>query len=68
MLCLFSIGHNSTIKHNSTYLSTYDLVKLCAQFGKEVSLSEYTDPEKVMATHSTVLEWIIPWSEEPSRL
>ena len=27
------------------------------------------DPlEKGMATHSSILAWIIPWTEEPSRL
>ena len=27
------------------------------------------DPlEKEMATHSTILTWIIPWTEEPGRL
>ena len=25
-------------------------------------------PEKAMATHSNILAWKIPWTEEPSRL
>ena len=25
-------------------------------------------PEKKMATHSSILAWKIPWTEEPSRL
>ena len=25
-------------------------------------------PEKEMATHSSILAWKIPWSEEPGRL
>ena len=25
-------------------------------------------PEKEMATHSSILAWEIPWTEEPSRL
>ena len=29
----------------------------------------WEDPlEKEMATHSTILAWEIPWTEEPSRL
>ena len=26
------------------------------------------DPEKAMATHSSILAWHIPWMEEPGRL
>ena len=30
---------------------------------------DWEDPlEKGMATHSSILAWIIPWTEEPSRL
>ena len=29
----------------------------------------WEDPlEKAMATHSSILAWIIPWTEEPGRL
>ena len=29
----------------------------------------WEDPlEKEMATHSTILDWDIPWSEEPGRM
>ena len=27
-----------------------------------------TDSEKAMATHSNILAWEIPWTEEPGRL
>jgi len=30
---------------------------------------DWEDPlEKGMATHSSILAWMIPWTEEPSRL
>ena len=32
-------------------------------------LEDFTYPlEKEMATHSSILAWKIPWTEEPSRL
>ena len=32
------------------------------------SLSQEDPLEKEMATHSNILAWMIPWSEEPGRL
>ena len=32
------------------------------------SLSQDEPPEKEMATHSNILAWRIPWTEEPGRL
>ena len=32
------------------------------------SLGWEDHPEKEMATHSSILAWKIPWSEEPDRL
>ena len=29
---------------------------------------KYTSLEKEMATHSSILAWKIPWTEEPGRL
>ena len=35
----------------------------------EVQSLDWEDPlEKGMATHSSILTWIIPWTEEPGRL
>ena len=31
-------------------------------------LGQEDPPEEVMATHSSVLAWRIPWTEEPARL
>ena len=33
-----------------------------------LSLSQEDPLEKKMATHSSILVWRIPWSEEPGRL
>ena len=33
-----------------------------------VSLSQEDSPEKEMATHSSILAWEIPWTEEPGGL
>ena len=32
------------------------------------SLSQEDPPEKGMATHSSILAWRIPWTEEPGQL
>ena len=32
------------------------------------SLGQEDPPEKEMATHSSILSWRIPWTEEPGRL
>ena len=32
------------------------------------SLGQKDPPEKGMATHSSILAWRIPWTEEPGRL
>ena len=35
----------------------------------QVQFPGWEDPrEKVMATHSSILAWEIPWTEEPGRL
>ena len=37
--------------------------------GDPVSILGWEDPlEKEMATHSSILAWKIPWTEEPGRL
>ena len=32
------------------------------------SLGQEDPPEKEMATHSSILAWIIPWTKQPGRL
>ena len=42
---------------------------LPANAGDASSILGFEDPvEKGMATHSRILAWSIPWTEEPSRL
>ena len=36
--------------------------------GRVLSLGQEDPLEKGMATHSSVLSWRIPWTEEPGRL
>jgi len=46
----------------------------CATMGKNRDLedlqvlNQVNDCEKEMATHSSILAWKIPWTEEPGRL
>ena len=35
---------------------------------KVQSLGQKDPPEKEMATHSSILAWEIPWTEEPGQL
>ena len=46
-----------TVKHLPTMRETW-----VRSLGQEVPL------EKEMATHSSILAWQIPWTEEPGRL
>ena len=64
------VGHNWTTSHVSIWAS------LVAQMVKNLPTIQETqvqflgqeDPlEKRMATHSNILAWKIPWTEEPSR-
>ena len=42
---------------------------LSAMLETQVGSLGWEDPlEKEMATHSSILAWTIPWTEEPSRL
>ena len=42
---------------------------LPAMQGTQVQSLDQEDPlEKGMATHSSILAWTIPWTEEPGRL
>ena len=39
--------------------------KECLQGGRLLSLGQEDLLEKIMATHSSILAWEIPWTEEP---
>ena len=41
----------------------------CRRYETRVQLLGWSDPlEKEMATHSSILAWKIPWTEEPGGL
>ena len=43
-------------------------VKMAMQETQVRSLGQEGPPEKEMAIHSSILDWKIPWSEEPGGL
>ena len=47
-------------------------LRICLPLGATgdtvLSLGGEDHPEKVMTTHSPILAWRIPWTEEPGRL
>ena len=52
-----------------TYVVAQTVKKLPAMQGTRVRSLGQEDPlEKEMATHCSILAWIIPWTEEPGRL
>ena len=68
-------AHDCNIKqiniiHNLSHLLLAQMVKkLLAMQETWVRSLGWKDPlEKEMATHSSILAWRIPWTEEPDRL
>ena len=54
---------------NFTLAIKYDKEFACQMHETQVqSLGGEDPPEKEMATHSSILAWEIPWTEEPGRL
>ena len=72
---LLLVDKNELIKCFEWFL-TYDRTSLVAQMVKRLPTMWETqvqslgqeDLEKEMATHSNILAWKIPWTEEPGRL
>ena len=69
--------HTHTHSHTYIHIHTYIWASLVAQMIKNLptkqetwvrSLSQEDPLEKGMATHSNILAWRIPWTEEPGRL
>ena len=51
--------------HNDKKMSVY----ICKKSDAAIwSLGQEDPLEKGMATHSSILAWIVPWTEEPGRL
>ena len=66
------IGSQARIKapkNNNFWVSLVaQMVKICLQCRNRVrSLSQEDPLEKRMATHSSILAWRIPWTEEPDK-
>ena len=56
-------------KHERTSLVAQTVMNLLAVWETQVpSLSQEDPLEKGMATHSSILDWEIPWTEEPGGL
>ena len=54
---------------NGTSLVAQSVKNLPAMEETQVRFLDWEDPlEKEMATHSSILAWWIPWTEEPGRL
>ena len=64
-----NVKQTNTI-HNLSHLLLAQMVKnLPAMQGTQVRSLGWKDPlEKKMSTHSSILAWRIPWTEEPGRL
>ena len=52
----------------STYLVAQMIKRLPTMWESRVQFLGREDLEKEMATHSSILAWKIPWTEEPGRL
>ena len=79
---LYTMEYNSTLKRNKSELVVVRRMNLEPVTQSEVRktdhlLSSIISPikafiwnlmEKEMATHSSILAWRIPWTEEPGRL
>ena len=60
---------NTTIEDLTTSLVAQTVVNLPAVLETWVRSLGWEDPlEKEMATHSSILAWRIPWTEEPAGL
>ena len=65
----FTYTHTHTHKNIWTSLVAQMVKNLPARQETCVRSLDWEDPlEKGMAIHSSILFWIIPWTEEPSRL
>ena len=72
-----SFDKKNKTKTKWPWLSSWEWDFPCSSVGKESacnaeslgSIPGWEDPlEKEMATHSSILLWSIPWTEEPARL
>ena len=68
-MCLLIVLHQDTDNVNVTFISGSVVKNPPAMQGMRVQSQDQEDAlEKEMATHSNILAWKIPWTEEPGRL
>ena len=68
-LTLHPCSHSQVLKMSGASLIVQLVKNLPAMQETWVRILGWEDPlEKEMATHSSILAWKIPWTEEPSRL
>ena len=60
---IYSEGSSLVAQQHRIRLSTQETPEMWGQ-----SLDQEDPLEKEMATHSSILAWRIPWTEEPGRL
>ena len=77
MMAMFSLTLSKTAATSLWWLFKFNWASLVAQMVKNPpemqethvrSLGQEDPLEKEMATHSCILAWRIPWTEEPGRL
>ena len=64
-----SVGFHIRYPFSSGFPGGWEVTNLPANTGDEGSILGREDPlEKETATHSGILAWVIPWTEEPGGL
>ena len=68
--CTYGLGQDSTVTTNNSQIVTQIMVInfMGDYIIISVFLYENFNAEKEMATHSSILPWRIPWTEEPGGL
>ena len=72
-MCVYIYTHIHTYIHTHIYICNFpggsELKNLPVMYEMQVQSLGQEDPlEKEMATHSSIVAWEIPWTEEPGRL
>ena len=68
LLFSHSAKQSSLINMGSPGGSVVKNLRAIAESGRHVRFLVWEDPLEGMATHSSILAWQIPWTEEPGRL
>ena len=66
--CTYGLGQDSTLTTNSQTVTQIMVINFQGDYTIiSVFLYENFNAKKEMATHSSILAWRIPWTEEPGR-